>query len=606
MPSGTTNNSQRAIRVRAVFFDDQNMASDGPGEEQRGGDTHRTTSSLTDTPGPEDGPPASSSTCKDTPEATGESTEMDQDRVKVCQFFRMAKCHFGPRCHFSHSEPSLDDPGAVCPDMDDKQDGETMEKHKKKKSCVTKGTKPKYKGRGQSIFTEVNKKPRMRTADDVISRILWDSSVDASEFVVGYVDRFLGVLERPFCDFNWDTNPCDCDYTTELALPKHRIQYFTYRGHRVWDRHTRTDRVFGSTGQSLAPPFGKEEEVKEEIDSQDLNQQDGLKTTEEQPPVVSGQEESETEECAPANNTHLEEEKQSDFSQTAPKCRKNTSQEQQESRQPCVVEEAANRPQASTDQTSPSPQKEELTVKEEGEEETSSPSGEEGCEGNGDTVSCVGNLQTGQNPSAPLEQREEKRGGRPTKKRPTHFITFRANTPALLSSFQQLQEELTTLLPSSAPHWQTASCLHVTLCLLVLHGPAEEAAAGEILRRFAHLDRNPPVAVTFPVKLKHFNGKVLFLSPQPHLQLQQLNNGLQEAYRKEGWLHRDSYNPRFHLTLAKVEDREGERIFEGVGDLKVGKGLHFGRLPVNTLHLCAIGVSKVDGFYETLCTVTLR
>lgn len=111
-------------------------------------------------------------------------------------------------------------------------------------------------------FSEVNKKPRMRTADDVISRILWDPSVDASEFVVGYVDRFLGVLERPFNDFNWDTNPCDCDYSAELALPRHRIQYFTYRGHRVWDRHTRTDRVFGSTGQSLAPTFGGEEEVK--------------------------------------------------------------------------------------------------------------------------------------------------------------------------------------------------------------------------------------------------------------------------------------------------------------------------------------------------------
>lgn len=109
---------------------------------------------------------------------------------------------------------------------------------------------------------EVNKKPRMRTADDVISRILWDSSVDASEFVVGYVDRFLGVVERPFCDFNWDTNPCDCDYSSELALPRHRIQYFSYRGHRVWDRHSRTDRVFGSTGQSLAPPFGGEGEEK--------------------------------------------------------------------------------------------------------------------------------------------------------------------------------------------------------------------------------------------------------------------------------------------------------------------------------------------------------
>uniref|UniRef100_A0A8C4DIH4 C3H1-type domain-containing protein n=1 Tax=Dicentrarchus labrax TaxID=13489 RepID=A0A8C4DIH4_DICLA len=408
----------------------------------------------------------------------------------VCQFFLMGKCHFGHRCRLSHRSARLI--------FRSRKDGKTQEENKQ----------------------NVNKKPRMRTADDVISRILWDASVDASEFVVGYVDRFLGVLERPFSEFNWDTNPCDCDYTVELALPRHRIQYFTYRGHRVWDRHSRTDRVFGSTGQSLAPPFGGEEEVKGNTEDQE-QQQDLPQPTEERPPAVRGQEENETEDCTHTENTHLEGEK----------------------------------PTQNISQSGP-----------------------------------------------PLEQREEKRGGRPPKKRPTHFITFRANTPAILSCFQQLQEELTSLLPSSAPHWQTSSSLHVTLCLLVLAGPAEVAAAGEVLRRFAHLDRNPPVALTFPLKLKHFNGKVLYLSPQPQLHLQQLNSGLQEAYREEGWLHRDSYNPRYHLTLAKVEGGEGDRIFEGVGDLKVGKGLNFGRLPVNTLHLCAMGVPKVDGFYESVCT----
>ena len=126
----------------------------------------------------------------------------------------------------------------------------------------------------------------------------------------------------------------------------------------------------------------------------------------------------------------------------------------------------------------------------------------------------------------PLEQREERSGRRPPKRKPTHFITFRANTPSILSSFQRLQEELVALLPSSAPYWATPSSLHVTLCL-VLPGPAEVTAAVEILRRFAHLDHNPPVALTFPLKLKHFNGRVLYLSPQPQLLLQQLNSGLQ-------------------------------------------------------------------------------
>lgn len=141
----------------------------------------------------------------------------------------------------------------------------------------------------------------------------------------------------------------------------------------------------------------------------------------------------------------------------------------------------------------------------------------------------------------------------------------------------------------------------------MLAGPAEVAAAEEILRQFAQLDRNPPVVLTFPLRLKHFNGRVLYLSPHPQLHLQQLNSGLQEAYRKEGWLHRHSYHPRYHLTLAKTAGiEEEERIFGQVGDLKVGKGLNFGRLPVNTLHLCSMGLSRVDGFYETLCTVTLR
>lgn len=492
-----------------------------------------------------DGVPPGTDTGKEIPETAG-SAGQEQHRVGVCQFFLKGKCHFGQRCRLSHSDPSVNDSGAVSADQDDKPEQDKSEKHQKK---ARKSKKPKCDTK------EVNKKPRMRTADDVISRILWDPSVDSSEFVVGYVDRFLGVLERPFNEFNWDTNPCDCDYTTELALPRHRIQYFTYRGLRVWDRHTRTDRVFGSTGQSLSPPFGGEGEVKEELNAEEQEEHEEFQ--QDQPPALCGREESETDDCVHSEDTHLDEEKQREMNihsadsaaaAAAPQCRRDTSQEQQEARGACVMEEAHNSLGALTDQRSSSQNKEENVEEEakEAEEEW-----QESWEGNEDALRRLGALNISHDPSAPLEQREEKRGGRPPKKRPTHFITFRANTPAVLSCFQQLQEEISSLLPASAPHWQTTSSLHVTLCLLVLPGPAEVAAAGEILRQFAHLDRNPPVSVTFPVKLKHFNGKVLYLSPQPQLHLQQLNSGLQEAYRKEGLLHRDSYNPRYHLTLAK-------------------------------------------------------
>nr|XP_033957789.1 leukocyte receptor cluster member 9 isoform X2 [Pseudochaenichthys georgianus] len=545
------------------------MASDGlggPPEEQAEEGTP-----LTETPSEEAGVPPNCG--KDTLRARA---EQDENRVDVCRFFLMGKCHFGPRCRFSHSNPSGDDSGSA--DQDDKQEGEKTENPKKK---VNKTRTPKYEPK------EVNKKPRMRTADEVISRILWDQSADGSEFVVGYVDRFLGVLERPFNDFNWDTDPCDCDYTVELALPRHRIQYFTYRGHRVWDRHSRTDRVFGSTGQSLAPPFGGVEEVKE------VN-------TEEPPPAVREhlQDECETEEGTPTENTHQEEEEQSEMhihspagTEAAPECGGDASPG--EEAPPCVMEEAAMSPEASLDPSSLS--QKDGADGQEGNEEGDVADWQESSDGKEDASK-----------SAPLEQREQKNGGRPPKKKPTHFITFRANTPAILSGFQQLQEEITSVLPSSASHWQLANTLHVTMCLLNLPGPAEVATAAEVLKKFAHFDRNPPVALTFPVRLKHFNGKVLYLSPQPQIHLQQLNSGLQEAYREEGLLHRDSFNPRYHLTLAKVEGKEGERVFDRVGDLKVGKGLHFGRLPINTLHLCSMGISEGDDFYETVCTVSLR
>ncbi|XP_023131291.1 leukocyte receptor cluster member 9 isoform X1 [Amphiprion ocellaris] len=501
----------------------------GAAEEERHGGTH-----LTDSPGPEAGVPAENQ------KNSEDSAEGDEDRVKVCQFFLMGKCRFGQRCRLSHSEPPADDSG--CQDSDDKQDGEKTEKHKKKKGGANKAVKPKYSER-----REVNKKPRMRTADDVISRILWDPSVEAADFVVGYVDRFLGVLERPFSDFNWDTDPCDCDYASELALPRHRIQYFTHRGHRVWDRHTRTDRVFGSTGQPLAPPFGQKEEATEEIESEDPEEAEQL------PPEQDG-------EPTKINPRHLEEEENE------------TNVQPQES--------AADRLQVSEEQ------------KDKEEDEETPAEWEENWENNGDSG----------HPSVPLE----KRGGRPPKKRPTHFVCFRANTPSILSCFQQLQEDVVSLLPDCAPYWRPASSLHVTLCLLVLRGPDQVASAGEILQRFAQLDRNPPVSVTFPVKLKHFSGRVLYLSPQPQLHLQQLNAGLQDAFRMDGLLHRDSFNPRYHLTLAKLDRPDADRVFEGVADLKAGKSLNFGRLPVNTLHLCEMGGANVDGFYQTLCTVSLR
>ncbi|XP_031694007.1 leukocyte receptor cluster member 9 [Oncorhynchus kisutch] len=554
----------------------------GENLEDRRAQEHRATE------GPKTEVPASPS--QDGPQVTAGQEE----GAVVCQFFLLGKCRFGNGCRRSHSTPTLDNPEAVI-DQENRKEGE-KEGKLKKKAKGNKTNQPKdTEGKGST------KKSRMRTADDVISRILWDPSVEPADFVVGYVDRFLGVLERPFSEFNWDTDPCDCDYSSELALPRHRIQYFTHRGCRVWDRNNRTDRVFGSTGQCLAAPFGQEEE-QEQVTQEQQDQkndhresregQDGIITTEGEESLIKQD----------VENEHLEERNQSKTSIQVPESTRpgtgSTPLNQQEARRESEpLEEEVGKDSVLVviaDQMSLSQSESESRGEEgeTGEEWKDYWDGEKGP----DLAQC---------PSVPVEQRTERGGGRPSKRKPTHFITFRANTPSILSSFQHLQEELTSLLPSSAPHWLPPSSLHVTLCLLVLPGPAEVTAAGEMLQRFAYLDRNPPVAVSFPLKLKHFGGKVLYLSPQPQPHLQQLNAGLQEAFREQGWLHRDSFNPRYHLTLAKVKDQEGARVFEGVGELKVGKGVNFGRLPINRLHLCSMGMTG-DGFYETLCLVNLR
>lgn len=55
------------------------------------------------------------------------------------------------------SDPVPHDSAVLSPDMDDKQDEEKMDKHKKKKGAVSKAVKPKdNEGIGQSLFIHVD------------------------------------------------------------------------------------------------------------------------------------------------------------------------------------------------------------------------------------------------------------------------------------------------------------------------------------------------------------------------------------------------------------------------------------------------------------------
>ena len=80
-----------------------------------------------------------------------------------------------------------------------------------------------------------------------ILRIKWDQSLDSSKFIVAFEDRFIGIIERAFEDFDWDSDLASVGPDV-LAIPQHRVQYFKYGNRVVWKKENRLDDFFGSTG----------------------------------------------------------------------------------------------------------------------------------------------------------------------------------------------------------------------------------------------------------------------------------------------------------------------------------------------------------------------
>lgn len=80
------------------------------------------------------------------------------------------------------------------------------------------------------------KKKKLRTISDVLHRIKWDPEFDPSLFTIGYEDRFCGIQEVSFEE--WEA--------LESEVPLHRVQYFKRDGNVVWDRKSRTDLLFKS------------------------------------------------------------------------------------------------------------------------------------------------------------------------------------------------------------------------------------------------------------------------------------------------------------------------------------------------------------------------
>lgn len=91
------------------------------------------------------------------------------------------------------------------------------------------------------IIPKLEPGKKFRTAADVMNRLRWDPELDSGDFVVGYLDRFLGAQEKSLDTWKGEQ-------TDEEFIPQHRILYFKRRsdGVVVWERRTRKDEIFGS------------------------------------------------------------------------------------------------------------------------------------------------------------------------------------------------------------------------------------------------------------------------------------------------------------------------------------------------------------------------
>ncbi|XP_013790887.1 uncharacterized protein LOC106474741 [Limulus polyphemus] len=163
---------------------------------------------------------------------------------EVCVFYLAGKCRFGAECRNKHEDPAID----LANNSVFSKSKRTTQKPQDRLS-----KKQKLKLLKQSVEdaeTQTTKKPSMKTAVDVISRIQWDDLLCKEYFKVGYLDRFLGIVEKPFLAFDWSDPSIVDNYT--LAIPKHRIHYFKYKHKKVWDKNERLDAIFGSTGSDIS------------------------------------------------------------------------------------------------------------------------------------------------------------------------------------------------------------------------------------------------------------------------------------------------------------------------------------------------------------------
>ena len=195
-------------------------------------------------------------------------TKATPKKAQVCRFFKQNKCKFGSKCHNLH-------PGFQTQTLPTQNDLARLSDSAS--ACASQASIPSKEE--TETASQEGKKAPLRQAADVISRILWDPDLNTEDFSIGYLDRFVGIIEKPFKAFNWED--LASVGVNVLAVPKHRIQYFKYRDEIIWDKRSQLDNVFGSRGGKVITdivPASKPSES-DEIESGKTDTSDTTKPT---------------------------------------------------------------------------------------------------------------------------------------------------------------------------------------------------------------------------------------------------------------------------------------------------------------------------------------
>ncbi|KAI9218925.1 hypothetical protein BC828DRAFT_349906 [Blastocladiella britannica] len=106
---------------------------------------------------------------------------------------------------------------------------------------AAKSPKSKKKQTTGSAAASTSVQGKLRSSKDIMNRLLWDKAAyDPNDYVVGYLDRFDGIMERALLAFKPD-DESDPDW-----VPMHRIVHFRRVSDnvKVWDRKNKIDLVF--------------------------------------------------------------------------------------------------------------------------------------------------------------------------------------------------------------------------------------------------------------------------------------------------------------------------------------------------------------------------